>query len=189
MQYRTRGQNYGPFNHVFQFAYVTRPSVFNQRLHRPRWDRVDRLVHLLRRHFHKMLNEEGNIFGALAKRRNDDRKYVQAVIQGAAKLTFGDHFFQIAMGSGDDSDVDLHRSRASQALKFPLLQNAQQFWLQVERDVSNFIEKQRASIGQLEPADLLRDRAGESASLVAKKLAIEQTAGNSGTIEFYECAI
>src|SRR3984957_9766238 len=92
------------------------------------------------------------------------------------------------MGSGDDSHVDLHRSRASQSFKFPLLQNAQQFWLQVERDISNFIEKQRVSIGPLEPADLLRDRASESTSLVAKKLALEQTARNSSAIELYERA-
>src|ERR1700745_3958638 len=92
------------------------------------------------------------------------------------------------MRSGDPADVDLRRSRASQSLKFPLLQNAQQFWLQVERDISDFIEKQRASIGQLEPAALLRDRASERASLVTKKLALEQTARNSSAIELYECA-
>src|ERR1700758_4220699 len=106
MQYRTRGQNYGPFNHVFQFAYVTRPSVFNQRLHRSQWYRVDRLVHLLCRCFHKMLYEEWNIFGALAERRNDDGKYIEAIIKIATKLTFGDHFFQVAMGSGNDSHVN-----------------------------------------------------------------------------------
>ena len=66
MQHRTRGQNYGPFDHVLQFAYITWPSVFNQRVHRSRWDRLDRLVHLFRRYFHKMLDEEGNIFGPLA---------------------------------------------------------------------------------------------------------------------------
>ena len=50
------------------------------------------------------------------------------------------------------------RLRAAQALELLLLQDAQQLGLQRRRDVADLVEEQRAAVGQLEAADLLRDR-------------------------------
>jgi hypothetical protein len=85
------------------------------------------------------------------------------------------------MGCRDDADVDLHRSRASQSLEFPLLQNAQQFWLEVERNISDFVKKQRAVSANERP---ISER-----SFWWPKSSLEQAAGNSGTIEFHESAV
>ena len=60
-----------------------------------------------------------------------------------------------------------------------LLQHAQQLRLQLERDVADLVEKQRAAVRQLEAADPLRDRAGERAALVAEELALQQAGRES----------
>ena len=81
---------------------------------------------------------------------------------------------EVAIGRGDEPDVDADRLVAAEALEFLFLQHAQEFRLQLERNVADLVEEQRAAVGQLEAADLLRDRAGERALLVAEQLAFEQ---------------
>jgi hypothetical protein len=50
---------------------------------------------------------------------------------------------------------------ASQTLELSFLQSAKQFWLNLDRDVSYFIQEEGPLIGQLQPPDFLRDGAGE----------------------------
>ena len=56
----------------------------------------------------------------------------------------------------------MDRFGATQALEFALLQNAQQFGLQLERHVADFVQKQGSSVGLFEAPDALIDGAGES---------------------------
>ena len=67
-----------------------------------------------------------------------------------------------------------------------LLQDAQQLRLELERNVADLVEEERSAVGELEPADLLRDRAGERAALVAEELALEKPGGNRGAVHFDE---
>ena len=55
-----------------------------------------------------------------------------------------------------------------------LLQDAQDLGLRVGAHVADFVEKQRAAIGLLEPADPLLVGAGERALLVAEELGLEE---------------
>jgi hypothetical protein len=66
VQYGTRRQNYHVLYHILEFAYISWPSVLNERVHRSRRGGISRLVHLSRRYFNKMLHEERNMFGPLA---------------------------------------------------------------------------------------------------------------------------
>src|SRR5580692_5813169 len=93
------------------------------------------------------------------------------------------------MSRGHNPNVHFFRPRAAQPLEFSLLQDAQELRLQLQRNVANFIQKQRSFVGQLNPANLLSDCAGKGAALVAKQLALEQAAGNSSTIDLYERAV
>ena len=87
------------------------------------------------------------------------------------------------MGRRHQPNVHFRRPRAPQALEFPLLQNAQQFGLQFQGDIPHFVQKQRPLVGQLQPAHLLGDRAGEGAPLVAKQFTLQQAAGNGRAVE------
>ena len=68
----------------------------------------------------------------------------------------------------DQAHIHFDGARAAQPFELVLLQDAQQLGLQLQRNVADFVEKQRAFMGQLEAADLLRDGAGERALLVAE---------------------
>ena len=58
---------------------------------------------------------------------------------------------------------------AADPLELALLQRPQEFRLQFEVDSADFIEEQRAQVGQLEPAGFLFVRARERTLLVAEQ--------------------
>src|SRR5579862_9908013 len=73
--------------------------------------------------------------------------------------------------------------RPSDALEFPLLQHAQQLHLQRQRQLSNLVEKNHASIRNLEAPFLLCRGSGETAALVAEQIALQQRLGNRRAID------
>src|SRR5206468_9847000 len=81
------------------------------------------------------------------------------------------------------------RLRTADPLELLLLQDAQQLRLELERDLADLVEEQRAAVGHLEAADLLGDGAGEGAPLVPEELALEQTRRNGGAVELHERAV
>ena len=91
-------------------------------------------------------------------------KHIQPVVEIAAEQAVGDHLLEIAVGGRDQPHVNPLRPGASQPLELLLLQRAQQLGLNLRRDVPGFVEKQRAPIGELQPADLAVGGAGERAS-------------------------
>ena len=66
---------------------------------------------------------------------------------------------------------------APQPLELALLQHAQQLHLRRQVDVADLVEKQRAALGELEPAFLALLGAGEGALLVAEELRFDQAVG------------
>ena len=93
------------------------------------------------------------------------------------------------MGRGHNPNVHFLRLRAAQALEFPLLQHAQEFRLQIQRDIADFVQKQCALVGQFQPAGLLGHRPGEGAALMPKKFALQQSAGNGSAVELNKCLL
>ncbi|MNV48309.1 hypothetical protein D3C71_1402080 [compost metagenome] len=70
----------------------------------------------------------------------------------------------------------------AQALQLAALQHAQQLGLHRQRQLADFIEKQRAAIGALELALALADGAGEGAAHMAKQLAFDQRIGQGRAV-------
>src|SRR5438874_11019298 len=118
-----------------------------------------------------MMHEERDVSYALPKRRHLDGENTQPVIEVAPELVICDHPFQITMGRRHQPDGDLLRPRTPQALELPLLQDTQELGLELQGDVTDLVQKQRALVGQLHPAELLDDRSGAGTSLVPKQFA------------------
>jgi hypothetical protein len=97
----------------------------------------------------------------------------------------GDHAVQIAIGRGDQPYIDSFGLRTPEPLKLPFLQRAQQFRLELDRDIADLIQEQGAAVRQFEPARLGSESAGEGATLVPKEFAFQQAAWNSGTVELH----
>src|ERR1700682_2987060 len=78
---------------------------------------------------------------------------------------------------------------AAQPLELLLLQDSQQFRLQLEGNVADFIQEQRAAVCRLETPDLLRHRAREGALLMTEELALEESQWDRRTVQLHEGSI
>ena len=66
------------------------------------------------------------------------------------------------------------------------LEDSKELRLQLEGNVTHFVEEQRAAIGELEPSNLLRDGAGEGALFMTEQLAFDQARRNCGAVQLDE---
>ena len=62
---------------------------------------------------------------------------------------------EIDVGGGDEAELHLDRLAAADPLDLAFLDRAQQLGLQVELQIADLVEEERAAVGQLELADLL----------------------------------
>src|SRR6476661_1734614 len=93
----------------------------------------------------KIIYEQWNVLFALPQRRQFDWKNVEPVVKIAAKGAVCDSRLQITIRRRDDADVGAQNFRAAHAFKLAFLQNAQQCDLRFRRQISYFIEKNRAA--------------------------------------------
>ena len=110
------------------------------------------------------------------QRRDPDGEDVQSIEEIGAEGALLNHLFEVLVGRGDHSHV--HRCRAAaaaQPLHLLLLQRSEQFGLQFQRQVADFVQEQRAAVRSLKSSDGLRHRACECASFVTEQFAFEQS--------------
>src|SRR5690606_31341673 len=80
----------------------------------------------------------------------------------------------------------------AQSLDLALLDDPQKFALQVERQLADFIEKERASVAFFKASDAARGGAGKRAFFMSEELAFQQVPWNGSTVHGEEplpCAI
>src|SRR5262245_42650951 len=118
----------------------------------------------------KVLDQRGDIFPPLAERRNLEREHVQAVKEIFSQGTTSDRTLQVAVGRGNHPHVRANRLRSADTLEFPLLQNAQEGNLRFRRQLTDFIQEDRASLCKLKPAQALLQGSGKGSFLVTEQL-------------------
>src|SRR5712691_11245045 len=94
-----------------------------------------------------------------------------------------------AVGRRDDSYVDLASLERSDAVDLSELDSAQQLRLERERQLADFVEKQRAAVRVLEEADLVVGRARKGAPHVAEQLALEQGFDDGRAVHGHETGV
>ena len=104
----------------------------------------------------EFLDEERDVFLAIAERRHEEGDDVEAVEEVFAEVAAGDLFFEILVGRGDDSDVDVDGVRCSDGEEALFVECAQNLGLRLEAHVADFVEEERAAVGAFEGTALLR---------------------------------
>ena len=137
-------------------------------------NRLDRFGHHARKPVRQMLREQRDVLASLAQRGKRDRKDIQPVVQIVPEPVLSNFVSQVAIGGGNHPHVDVHRARASESLELPLLQDAQQLRLELDRKVTDLVEEQRPAMRDLEPPGLAGMRTGESAALASEQLALDE---------------
>ena len=115
-----------------------------------------------------------HVVETLAQRRQVDGEDVQPIVQVLAELALGGHGLQVLIGGGDQPDVHLGFTGGAQPPDLAILQHAQQLGLERERHVADFVQQQRAAVGQFETSLAGHQRAGKRALFVAEQLAFNQ---------------
>ena len=95
----------------------------------------------------EITRKNGNIFLAIAQRRNEEGNYVQPIEKILAKSAAGDFLLEVFIGGGDHANVHVSGLVRADAFEALFFQHAQHFGLRAQAHVSHFIEKQRAAIG------------------------------------------
>src|SRR5437879_4438614 len=108
-----------------------------------------------------MLEQNRNIGRAPTERGHLEGQDVHAEEEVLAKSAVAHHLFQGPVGRGDHSRVGLYLSNAADAAKFFLLQDPEQLGLNFQRELSDFVEKNRSPARELEFSRLRGNGAGE----------------------------
>src|SRR5262249_18949609 len=89
---------------------------------------------------------------------------------------------QVSVCRGDDAHVRLEELAASDPLELPFLQDTQELYLGLQRQVSDFIQKDCPSVGQLKASNPPGSCTCKGALLMAEEFAFNQVGGNCPTI-------
>src|SRR5215208_1091090 len=130
-----------------------------------------------------MLSQHRDVFDAIAQRRQPDLHCVETEEQVLPKTSVSNFRMQIGIGSRQQPHVYLLRLRRSNALKLAGFQHAQQLRLKIQRNVSDFVEKQRPAVCELEASNTIALRVGKRAAHVAKQLAFENTLSQRSRVQ------
>src|SRR5258708_6662134 len=122
-----------------------------------------------------MMRQQRKIVAALTQGRETQFDKVQAVKQILAEFALLHHFLQVAIGGGDQPNIDIDSLVAAEALKSFFLQHAQQLRLQAQTEVADFVEKKRSMIGGFHAALARQKRSGEGALFVTDELIFDQS--------------
>ena len=130
--------------------------------------------------------DDEHVVAAIAERREPEVHHVQAVVEVFAEAARADLFFEVPVRRGDDADVDLLGLRVADAEDDALLQRAEELHLQVQRELADLVEEERALVGLLELAGLVDDGARERAAHVTEQLALDEVLGDGAAVDRHE---
>ena len=178
-----RGEDDRAFDYVFEFADVAWPIVIHQKLHGGVSEDARRLAVVAAKLFEEAADQERDVFLALAQRRKMERNYVEAMEEIFAEAAFAHELGEIFVGGGEDADVYFYGVGATEAHEFAFLDDAEELGLGFRADRGDFVEENRALIGDFEEAFFGSDRAGECAFHVAEELRFEQVHGDGAGVD------
>ena len=157
-----------------QLADVARPLVTDHRLERLGGEITNRLGILTCKLPKKTQRQQRHIRRAVTQRRRPKLDHAQSEIKILAKLTRIDEFLQVFIGRSDNAHIDGECLAAAHPFECPFAQKTKQLHLRRLVDLANLIQKQRAALGLLEPADAALVRPSERPLFMAEQFALQQ---------------
>src|SRR4029077_8592205 len=157
------------FDEILELARIARKRVAHQVLQRVLGDPDVVKAFALTVLVEEEADEFGDVFLPLPQRGERDLDHLESIVEILAELAAFDHPLQALMRRGEDPHIDGDSAPAAELLDLPFLQYTQQLRLQGERNVTHFVEEDRATACQLEFSRPGLD-AGGHAALDAEEL-------------------
>src|SRR5262249_10341545 len=153
-----------------QLSNVAWPVVAEQLLEDRLWNGINRSSELIRESSYKRLRQQRDIRPSLPQRRHGNRIDAQPIVQIRPKTSLRHLRVQLAVRRGNHPHVHFNRLLVAHPLQLSFLNDAEQFCLDLQRQLANLVEEQRAAVGQLEPSLPPPDCVGERPPLVTEEL-------------------
>ena len=116
----------------------------------------------------------------------DNVEAIEEILPEPPQLRLG---AQIPGGGGDHADMDFRELRRADGPHLPFLKHTQQFRLQVEGQLADFVQEKDAAVGGGEKPFPGAIGAGEGALGVAEKLTLDEAGGNGPAVDGDEGAV
>ena len=172
-----------PLDRLGQLPHVARPRVPHEAVERERIGLPLRAAILTGEVGREVLHEPGNVFRTGPQRWDIEVDRVEPVEQVFAEHARGDVGLEVAVGGCDHLHVDRMRFRRADRGDFPALQHAQEFRLEIQRQLPNLIEKNDAPLCGPEGATRSTEGARERPFLVAEELAFGEVGDEPATVD------
>src|SRR5205085_2014924 len=124
-----------------------------------------------------MFEQERDVIAPVIQGRYAESCHTKAKVEIFAERVALGGGEQVGLGCSDQADVHLDLLVAAEAADHSLLQHAQELDLQVERQVLDLIEEERAALGILNETDPTFLGIRKGTPLVAEQLALDQVLG------------
>src|SRR5712691_5741200 len=120
-----------------------------------------------------MMRQGIDVFAAVTQWRDVDLDGIQAKEEVLAEPAGSSLRIHVGVGGREHSYVDAPSRGRADTLEISRFQNAQEFRLQVKRNIGDFVQEQRAAISEFETPDAIGPRIGKRAFYVTEELALE----------------
>ncbi len=130
-----------------------------------------------------MQRKQRDVFAAVAQRGQVDLDCIDAEEQVFAEVSGRGFFVQLGVGRREHAHIDAAGLRGAHALQFAGFKHAQKLGLLAQRNVGDFVEEERAAVGEFEAPDAIGARIGKCAFDVAEDLAFEGAFGQSAGVD------
>ena len=115
-----------------------------------------------------------------------DRRRAHAEVEIVAKRSRFDHRAQVAIRRRDQPQINLVAMRRADRLNLVRLDRAQQLGLELERQLADLVQEQRAAVGRAEIALRFVARVGKGATHVTEQLRLGQRFDQVGAVQRHE---
>lgn len=168
--------------YVFELAYIARPFEFGKRLDFPFAERKPFVKSPHRDVVPDCRDDFCKVF-PVAEWRDHDGEGVQSEEQVLAEVPVVDFVLQVPVRGAHEPEIDWFVLRCPQGEDGMFLQNAQQLALHVERHLSDFVQKESASVCRLHDALVVVGRSGVRTLLGAFQKAFGQVPRDGAAVE------
>jgi len=126
--------------------------------------------------------KRGNILPALAERGHGQTKDLDSVKQILPETSGADFLLEVLVGRAQQPGVNFSFGMIAKAGENTVLQEVKQLALEIQIEIGDLIEKQRATVSKFHASWLAVVRPRKSALFIAKQLTFEQCFRESGAV-------
>src|SRR5579872_1558246 len=179
-------QDHCALHRVLQFTHISWPTVMQQPLLRFLGQLQPRLLEFAAEFLQKVSGQQQHIVPAFAQGRNRHRHSRNPEIQILAKELLLRQLLQIPIRRHHDTHIHFHSLCPAHAIEFPFLQHPQKLRLDRQRQLADFVQKERPAMRQVQLAHFARTRTGKRSALMTKQLVLHQSFRNRRAVQRYK---